>query len=313
MRVSVPSWTRALRRTPAVSTKRKTVPASELSARRGPRSIIFAASSRRKQRQDHTARRRAVHVELGVDRVARRARDVGDDGARGARPQETVHEARLADVRPAEQRDVDARRELLRVERRDVALAPRDGFVQGGQTRVQHLRDAVAVDRRASDRLAEPQGPKVRDHLRLALGRLALVDGQHRLEVVRRPRPQEVRDVLVRPDHARAAVDDDDARARLAERDGRLLADLLEERGRLVVFEQQAARVHHVEDAPAPLRALVDAVSRDPDLVDRDGAASPRVAEAIDQRRLADVGPADDGHRGPRAPRDALQLLRRFR
>ena len=61
----------------------------------------LAAQARRVDEQE----RAAVALEHGVDRVARRARDLGDD--RPLRADERVEERRLADVRPAEDRDAD--------------------------------------------------------------------------------------------------------------------------------------------------------------------------------------------------------------
>ena len=61
----------------------------------------LAAKTRRVDEHE----RRLAALQHGVDRVARRAGDVGDDHALPGR--ERVQERRLADVRPAEDRDAD--------------------------------------------------------------------------------------------------------------------------------------------------------------------------------------------------------------
>ena len=53
----------------------------------------------------HEHERAVVRLEHGVDRVARRSRDVRDDEP--LLPQQRVEQARLADVRPAQHRDAD--------------------------------------------------------------------------------------------------------------------------------------------------------------------------------------------------------------
>ena len=69
-------------------------------------------------------------------------------------------------------------------------------------------------------------------------------------------------------------------------------------------------RVDHIKNAPAPLRSLINSVARDTDLVDGDGAAAARVAQAIHECRLAHVGSSNNGDGRPRLPRDALEHLR---
>mmetsp|Transcript_19666 Transcript_19666/g.58268 ORF Transcript_19666/g.58268 Transcript_19666/m.58268 type:complete len:275 (-) Transcript_19666:483-1307(-) len=62
MRVSVPSWTRALRRTPAVSTKRKTVPSTSSSASTASR--VVPATSETMARAGPGPRKRFMRLDL---------------------------------------------------------------------------------------------------------------------------------------------------------------------------------------------------------------------------------------------------------
>ena len=134
----------------------------------------------------------------------------------------------------------------------------------------QHARDA-------GDRT---QRPEIGDHLRLPFGRLALVHGQYGLDL-RRPLPQKGSYIFICPHDARPPIDHDDNRTRLPQRQRRLLADLREELVRLLVVKKETAGVDDVKHSPAPLRSLIHSVARDTDLVDGDGAAAARVAEAV--------------------------------
>ena len=68
----------------------------------------------------------------------------------------------------------------------------------------------------------------------------------------------------------------------------------------------QPAGVHHHELSVAPERADVHAVTGDSGLVVHDGALRPR--QAVEQRRLADVGATDDGDAGELIVRNLAPL-----
>ena len=89
--------------------------------------------------------RAVAALEHGVDRVARRARHLGDDHALLA--EQRVQQARLADVRPAEDRDADRLlADLLRAAAREHR-----------HDRVEQVAGAVAVLGRERHRVAEPE------------------------------------------------------------------------------------------------------------------------------------------------------------
>jgi len=62
---------------------------------------------------------------------------------------------------------------------------------------------------------------------------------------------------------------------------------------KLLVFRQDAAGIDHAETAPKPIGVGVKAVASDARLVADDGPA--RADNAVEQRGLAHVWPADDG------------------
>ena len=118
------------RRRPARPPRARAAPSSS----RSPAAACACAAGPRCRRGGTSASSRSQDR---VDRVARRARHVGDDHA--LRADERVEERRLADVRPAEDRDADR----LVADRAACALArePRDDLVE-------QVAGAVAVQRR---------------------------------------------------------------------------------------------------------------------------------------------------------------------
>ena len=83
------------------------------------------------------------------------------------------------------------------------------------------------------------------------------------------------------PHDARPSIHDHNNRTRLSESQRRLLPNFSKELVRFFIIKQQTPRVDHIKNAPAPLRSLINSVARDTDLVDGDGAAAARVAQAV--------------------------------
>ena len=145
-------------------------------------------------RVDEHERRVVVAPEHGVDRVARRARDVRHDHALTSH--ERVQERRLADVRPPEDRDLDR---LVADRPLAVAGKPRDDLVE-------QVARAVAVQRRDRDRVAEPQPMEV-ERLEVPPRVVELVrEHEHRAP----GRAQDLGELLVARRHARGRVDDEE-------------------------------------------------------------------------------------------------------
>ena len=88
-----------------------------------------------------------------------------------------------------------------------------------------------------------------------------------------------------------AAVHDHDDRGGFVERDPSLAKDF--GRDEIFVFGKDAAGIDDAKCVAAPVGFAVQAVAGDAGFVADDGA--PRSDQAIEQRGLADVGPADDG------------------
>ena len=227
---------------------------------------------------------RSFALEHRVDRVARRARDLGDDRALLA--DELVVERRLADVRPAEDRDAD--RVVLDRSRR-FARQPVEHLVE----QVAGVRAVQAGDR---ERLAEAEPVELE---REALLR-RVVDLVREHEHVLLRLAQDLRELLVARRDPGAGIDDEQHEVGLGDRGARLLGDLLRDRAR--VGDVDAAGVDQQEAAPVPLADELLAVARRALRLVHDGLA--RRGEPVDERRLADVREADDRDR-------ALQLDRR--
>ena len=157
-----------------------------------------------------------VALEVEVDRVARRARLVeGDDPLLA---EQRVHQRRLADVRAADDRDLDPAVGVA------LLLAGRVGGHQR-QRVLDHRLHVVAVRRRDRMRLAQPQLVEIGGR---ALGRqaLGLVHRQHH----RAPRAaQQVGDRLVLQRQSLPRVGEEDHRVGLGDGLARLLRHLVQD------------------------------------------------------------------------------------
>ena len=139
-------------------------------------------------------------LEHGVDRVARRARHLGDDHALLA--EQRVQEARLADVRPAEDRYAD----------RLLADLLRAAAGEHRHDRVEQVARAVAVLGRERHRVAEAEAVEL-ERERVLRRVVDLVrQQQHRLVGA----PQDRRQLLVAGRDPGARVDDEQDQVGLA-------------------------------------------------------------------------------------------------
>ena len=146
--------------------------------------------------------RRLAAPQHGVDRVPGRPRDVGDDHPLLA--DDRVQQARLADVRPAEDRDPD----------RVFADARRPGAGQTRDDRVQQVARPVPVQGRERYGLAEPE-PVELERLEVARRIVDLVRQQeHGLAGA----PEDRRHLLVAGGGAELRVDDEEDEVGLVDR-----------------------------------------------------------------------------------------------
>ena len=128
------------------------------------------------------------------------------------------------------------------------------------------------------------------EHERL-LGRVVDLVRQHEDRLVRLA--QDLGHLLVARRHAGARVDDEEHEIRLPHRLARLLRDRARQRRR--VGDVHSARVDEHEALARPLADELLSVTRHPRHLVHDGGA--RLGQPVDERRLADVGEADDRHR----------------
>ena len=215
--------------------------------------------------------------EHGVDRVASRSRLLRDDHPLFA--EQRVQQARLADVRPPEDRHADR---LLARLGRTAAGEPRDD-------RVQQVAGAVAVHGRNGNRVAQPE-PVELERLGLAPRLVDLVrDQEDRLAGVAQDRGQ----LLVAGRDPGPRVEHEEHEVGLGDRAARLLRDLLRQRRR--VGDVDAAGVHEQEAPAGPLADDLLAVARHTGRLVDDRLA--RAGQPVDEGRLADVREADDRDR----------------
>ena len=157
---------------------------------------------------------------------------------------------------------------------------------------IEQIAGPAAVVRRNGDRIAEPELVEL-DRGVAAGQAVGLVRHQNRRLV---GAPQHVGDFVVAGVDAAPGVDHEDDDVGLADGDVGLLAgvvgDLGERFGLDFLIVLQTAGVDKRELDPAPIGRAVDAVARRSWLVLDDGA--PFADQAIEQRGLADVRPADD-------------------
>ncbi len=219
----------------------------------------------------------ARDLDLLVDRVARRSGDVTHDGAFLAG--RLVQQARLADVRPAEQRHTARARELRL---RD------GGFLRKRLDHlVEEIRDPPAVQRGHGVRLAEAERPQLR-RLRLLHRVVDLV--RHQKDGLLRA-PQQLHHALVGGRRSDARVDDEQHDVAQLDRDLRLQRDRRVDSFR-VGFP--AARVDEREGGAHPLGAVAHPVAGNARHILHDGLAAPE--NTVHERRLANVRAPDDRH-----------------
>ena len=197
---------------------------------------------------------------------------------------EPVEQRGLADVGLADDRDPARSADLAE------ALGRR--LRQRSEHGVEHVARAAAVQRGDRPRLAEPEVPQA---VGLGLGALVvdLVGGQHdRLA----GRAQDLDDRLVGVGDADGGVDDEEHRVGQGDRDLGLGRDPL---GQAAGVGVPAAGVDDGEGAAVPVGVVGDPVpGHAGDVLDDRLAAAD---DPVDQRRLADVGPADDGQHRDRS------------
>ena len=224
--------------------------------------------------------RPVVAHEHRVDRVARRARDLAHDHALAT--DERVDEARLPDIRAAEDRDADRGVGQLRT--------------AGGSDPLELLDDLVeqvarAVPVQARDRYRVSEAELVELEYERLVARIVDLVREHEYRLVRLA--EDLRDLLVARRHARARVDDEEDEIRLVDPVARLRGDRL--RQRRLVGDVDAARVEEHEALANPFADDLLPVARHAGGLVDDGVA--RLGQTVDERRLADVREADDGDR----------------
>ena len=222
---------------------------------------------------------RAVHLDQFVDRVDGGAGHVVDDHPLPAG--DLVQQARLADVRLADDRH-PARSAL---HRRGFARRLRNRR----QDRVQQVPAPPAVQRGHRERLTQSEVPH-----RRRFGLRALV-----VDLVRRQHhrllapPQDLDHGLVDILGADRGVDHEDDRVRRGDGQLGLLGDL---GGHALGVGRPATGVDQHELPAVPVRVVGHPVpGHSRDVLDDGFAAAD---DPVDQRRLADVGTADDGDDG---------------
>ena len=214
---------------------------------------------------------------VAVDGVARGARDVGDDHALFA--EDLVEQARLADIRLADDGDLD---DVLVV---FLAVIGREA----GDAGVEQIARAVAMDRGDLNRVAEAEGIEfIRFGVGVA-GLVALVDSQHD-RLLRAL--EHGRDLRVRGGQADRHVDDHDDDRRRLNGDLRLTAHKFQHF--IVRARLDAAGIDERKAAPVPLAFAVDPVTGDARRILHDRHAL--AGQLIEEHRFADVRPADDGY-----------------
>ena len=230
---------------------------------------------------------RLCQLQQRVDGVARGARDVADDQPLLA--EQPVHERRLADVGPAD----DGHRNLVgRLQRHRAAdLAGRLQLALDGVHQIVH---AGAVLGRDLEHVIEAE----REELVHPVARALVVGLVHRQQHRRLGHPANLGGNLVVARHAPfAAIDDEDDQIGLQDGALAVLDDQIVQR--VLGVTEDAAGVDEPERHAQPLRVVRHHVAGGPGHRIDDGAAGPR--DAVEQRRLAHVGAADEHHGGQRA------------
>ena len=166
-------------------------------------------------------------------------------------------------------------------------LVARPSFGQHRPQRLVEIGRALAMLGRQRDRLAEAQFVGV-EHAAAPGGAFRLVgDEQDRLVDA----PQRIGEMPVGRGHTGPRIDEEQDRVASRKRRFRLRAHAAGERGRIALL--QSRRVDNGEDEIAEMRLALAAIAGDAGLiVDKRELAAD---EPVEQRRLADVGAADDG------------------
>jgi hypothetical protein len=166
------------------------------------------------------------------------------------------------------------------------------GFGKRLDDPIEQVAGATSVIRRDGDRVPEPQLVEL-DRGVAAGQTIGFVRDQNRRFV---GSPQHVGDFMVARVDATARVDHEHDNVGLADGDVGLLARVVGNLGERSGFDflivLQSAGVDQGELDSAPVRRAVDAVASRSRLVFDDGA--PFADQAVEQRGLADVRPADD-------------------
>ena len=216
-------------------------------------------------------------LEHGVDRVARRAGNLGDDHALAAEQRvERGSTCRRSGGRGSRR---GSRPPALGAARRCVRLELADDLVE-------QVAGAVPVQAGDRDRVAEAE--PVQLERERVLARVVDLVREHEHRLVRLA--QDLRDLLVAGRDPELRVDDEEDEVGLGDRLARLVGDRA--RDRRLVGDVDAARVDEQEALAGPLADELLAVARDARRLVDDGRA--RAGEAVDERRLADVRKADD-------------------
>ena len=192
-----------------------------------------------------------------VDRVARRARDVGDDHALFA--EEAVDERGLADVRAADDREANG-----------VVVGLRVALGQQLDDAVEQVAGAEPLGGGDRQRLAQAEAMEVRGERQLA-DAVALVRRDDRRQ---RRAAQQIGHLLIARAHAGAGVDDEHRDLRFGQPGAGLVANRAGER--VLILEVDAAGVDQREEAPVPLALELLAVARDPRALVHDRLAGAR-------------------------------------
>ena len=218
-----------------------------------------------------------VQLDELVDGVSGRARQFVDDDALAAG--QGVEQGGLTDVGTPD--ECHAAR-AARGERGGHGGLGRQNI----QDNVEEVAGAAPVEGGNRVGLAQAEAPQV-GRVGLLHGRIHLVGRQDDRLLLR---AQHLHDALVGCRHADRCVQDEDDGVGQVDGDLRLLGD-----GTIQALDVDlpAAGVHEREVASGPLRGVGDAVARDARGVLDDGLAASQ--DSVDQRGLADVGPADDG------------------
>jgi hypothetical protein len=162
----------------------------------------------------------------------------------------------------------------------------RAGWAQGLHDGVQEVADAIAVDGRAGQRLAQAEGVEL---VRDGAVALTLVDRQHDAAA---PAAQQPRDLRIRGQQPGLAVHDHDRHIRLSQALGGRAGD--QGREGVALRRHQAPGVQQRKGLAGPVSAGLQGVARHARRRLDDG--DPAADNAVEEGGLAHVGPADQGH-----------------